>query len=174
MDAALERHCTMMVSMARGLAASLPDAAAAYREITQGCAQGMEVDRCSIWRFEGKARILRLIDLYEARNDAHMTGTILNVVDYPHYFREMWEGRVVDAEDAVQDDRTSEFAEGYLKPLGIASMLDLPLRTSKGLLGVICLEHCRPRAWSRLDVHSGAFIASMALLVMEAIEPRSA
>ena len=47
----------------------------------------------------------------------------------------------IDAIDAATDPRTAEFLESYSKPLGIVSMLDVPIRVNGCIIGVVCHEH---------------------------------
>jgi GAF domain-containing protein len=169
-DSPLERHLAAMHSMARAVATHVQDPQAAYRHLTEGCARGLEVDRVSIWRFEGLERSLRLLDLYDARTNAHMAGTLLNAVDFPVYFQEMWAGRVIDAENAREDPRTMEFRASYLEPLDIIAMLDVPLKGQGKLTGVLCNEHRHPRTWPSQDVRLATFTASLATVVMDALD----
>lgn len=169
-DSLLERHLAAMHGMARGLATSLQDPMSAYRHLTEGCARGLEVDRVSVWRFEGAERSLRLVDLYDARTNAHMTGTLLNAVDFPLYFQEMWAGRIIDAKIAREDPRTKEFRESYLEPLGIISMLDVPLKDQGKLLGVLCNEHRHPKTWPAPEVRLATFTANLATVVMDGLK----
>lgn len=162
----LERHHAAMLAMGRGITAGLVDPKAAFREFTECCARGLDVDRSSIWRFEGGAHRLCLLDLYEAPADAHQAGTTLDANDFPTYFREMWTGKAVDAHDAQTDPRTLEFTEVYLKPLGIVSMLDVSMKGPAGLVGVVCNEHRRPRLWKASEVRLAAFMASLATMVL--------
>ena len=66
------------------------------------------------------------------------------------------------ADDARSDPKTSEFTEGYLKPLGIAAMLDVPIRQHGRMVGIICAEHVGPaRAWSSEEAAFAAAVADL-------------
>ncbi len=164
------RHAAAMMAMARALAARTRSPQSAYRELTQTCARGLAVDRCSLWRFEGLDRVLRLVDLYDAQSDGHVSGTVLDAGKYPEYFRELWSGRLIAADDALVDPRTYEFRSSYLEPLGIVSMLDVPLRSQQGLLGVLCNEHRQARSWEPSDIRMASFTACLATVVMDGLE----
>jgi len=60
---------------------------------------------------------------------------------YPRYFRFIEESLLIAALDAQNDPRTSEFTEDYLKPLGIESMMDVPIRLGGTVIGIVCHEH---------------------------------
>ncbi|MCA9398664.1 MAG: PAS domain S-box protein, partial [Candidatus Omnitrophica bacterium] len=70
-------------------------------------------------------------------------------------------GRAIDADDALSDPRTEEFAEDYLKPYGIVSMLDAAVRVSGEIVGVVCCEHVGSmvKKWFGAEVH---FVAEVA------------
>jgi GAF domain-containing protein len=75
---------------------------------------------------------------------------------------------VVAAEDALRDPRTCEFAQSYLLPLNISSLLDVPIKIGDRLIGVVCLEHTGPvRAWQPEDQQFAAFVSSLVSLVIE-------
>jgi len=139
------------------------DHAKAYWAITEAAAQTLDVNRISIWFYDQKRNVLNCQDLLEMPAAKHSAGLELQALDYPRYFDALDAGRVVAAHDALTDPRTSEFDQGYLKPLGITSMLDAPVRTARGIVGVICIEHAGPaRQWT-LDEQN--FAASMADLI---------
>src|SRR5207253_1675524 len=82
-------------------------------------------------------------------------GTVIAAREFPRYFAALEESRVVAAEDASRDSRTSEFAEPYLRPLGIASMMDAPIRLHGALVGVVCHEHVgSKREWPLEDAET--------------------
>ena len=82
--------------------------------------------------------------LFELSTGQFSAGAELNAADYPAYFAALAGTDVLAAADARHDPRTREFAAGYLEPLGIGAMLDVPIRPD----GVLCHEHVGPpRAW---------------------------
>ena len=128
------------------------------RAVTETVAGACEVARVSVWLLEADGSFLDCISLFE--HSRHHDGMTLVASDYPAYFTALTGPRAVDAHDARTDPRTNEFAEGYLEPLGISSMLDAQLRIGGNLAGVLCLEHIgSPRRWSPAEV---AFAASVA------------
>ena len=52
-------------------------------------------------------------------------------------FDALMSGRAIDAHDACDDPRTSEFRDGYLVPGGISSMLDAAIRVGGKIVGVV-------------------------------------
>jgi PAS domain S-box-containing protein len=124
---------------------------AAAAALTEAAGTTMEVERTSVWLGSYEDGRIRCADLFERTPARHSSGTILPSARYPVYFAAVAAGRVIAAEDAGADARTSEFREDYLVPLGISSMLDAPIRAAGVIRGIVCFEHIGPvRAW-RID-----------------------
>ncbi len=144
------------------------DISPALRRITEISSRALRVDRASIWIFNKENTELVCLDLYESGVDSHSSGHTLTLKDFPHYISAISEGRVIAAHDAQSDIRTSEFTESYLKPLGIISMLDTPLRLSGQLIGVLCHEHIgSARQWAADEEAFAGSMSDIIALVME-------
>src|SRR5690606_20536501 len=88
--------------------------------------------------------------LYKKSIDLHCFDVAILKRKAPNYFKALEENRVLVIYDAVKDSATSDLKEFYLKPLGITSMLDAPIRAGGELLGVVCHEHIGTRRnWTR-------------------------
>ncbi|MEC9250114.1 MAG: GAF domain-containing sensor histidine kinase [Pseudomonadota bacterium] len=115
--------------------------------------------RASIWMLDRDHVELACLCLYDQSTDEISSGATLRAQDYPAYFEAFRASRVVNADDALRDPRTSEFAVGYLDVLGITSMLDTQISDRAGLRGVVCCEHVGPaREWTAEEC---AFVASL-------------
>jgi signal transduction histidine kinase len=113
--------------------------------------------------------------MYRRSERSFEKGQRLEVKDYPRYFRALDESRVVSAERAYSDPRTSEFTAGYLEPNGISSMLDVPIRMHGVLAGVLCHEHVGAlRDWPPPDQDFASSIADRITVSLEAEERRKA
>jgi PAS domain S-box-containing protein len=78
---------------------------------------------------------------------------------------------VLATADAVSDPATHEFAADYLLPLGIASMLDIPVWRRGEMVGVVCHEHVGSRReWSIEEQDFAASVADLVSLALEAEE----
>jgi PAS domain S-box-containing protein len=63
---------------------------------------------------------------------------------------------------------TSGLIENYLKPLGITSLLDVPVWVRGEVVGVICHEHIGPaREWSAEEIDFASSLAAMVSLALE-------
>jgi PAS domain S-box-containing protein len=146
-----ERACRQqaaLMELGRGNVLSAQDLESTLRELTRLVAETLDVERVSVWLFTADRSSLVLRDLYERTPARHSAGLALPVSAYPQYFRALERRDVIAADDARHDPSTREFSEGYLKPLGISSMMDAPIYMRGNLEGVLCHEHVGPaRRW---------------------------
>lgn len=135
------------------------------RRIVRACANAVSVQRASIWQLDASFSELTCLALYREDTDHYEQGATLQARTFPRYFAALANNRVIDASDALNDPRTREFADVYLKPQGIMSMLDATLRSKGDTRGVLCLEEIgTARLWTREEQ---AFVASVADLVSQ-------
>ncbi|RLU00578.1 MAG: hybrid sensor histidine kinase/response regulator, partial [Ketobacter sp.] len=133
------------------------------QELVIRMALALDVARAGIWLHAENGRELHCIALFERKTETCTEGFVLKQSEYPRYFEAMLQNAHVSVFDAQSDPRTSEFGEGYLKPLGITSMLDAVIPGGSGVVGVICAEHIGPRRnWTQPEE---AFVISLATLV---------
>lgn len=167
----LNRLLMAMTLLSRHRSIVSGDLGSALRDITRMAALSVQVQRASVWFLDETRTILTCACIFDGLEGLHSEGAQLSAGHYPTYFAEIERGRVVAAEDARQDPRTREFAEGYLIPLSITSMLDVPIKHGDKLAGVVCLEHTGPRrAWLPEEKQFAAFASSLVSLAMEATE----
>jgi PAS domain S-box-containing protein len=77
----------------------------------------------------------------------------------------------VVAADACTHEMTAELAEGYLRPLQIASMLDAPIQQGGQTVGVLCIEHGPDmRYWAAGEI---TFVDTLAEFIGMQLEARS-
>jgi PAS domain S-box-containing protein len=125
-----------------------PAAEPRWSRLAEEAALAAGVARAGIWEINRAGTELRCLALYDSGSGTHAQGAVLSARDYPRYFAALRANSLVAATDAIADPRTSEFAEGYLRPLGIAAMLDAAIQVGGQLAGVLCFEHVgAPRAW---------------------------
>ena len=145
------------------------DKRGAIEKILAADAHTLGVERVSYWTLDaGTAIVCEALCTLSGGVDAAFSGTRLAAADYPVYFAAILGNRPVTANRAQSDPATREFAAGYLKPLGITSMLDVPVWFQGKVVGVICHEHVGPaREWTGEDVSFASSIASMISLALE-------
>jgi GAF domain-containing protein len=128
-----------------GLTATQALSAAPFAErlrfILQSSARTLKVDRVGIWEWTAERSSIRCVDLFTATAHGHSAPLVLTRERYPRYFAALEGERLIAADDAYADERTSEFSDEYLPANGIGAMLDVPLRADDRTVGVLCFEH---------------------------------
>jgi PAS domain S-box-containing protein len=137
-------------------------------QITRVISHTLTVERVGIWFYDEDRTKITCVKLYEHDPDRHSSGLDLFAADFPLYFEALEEEMIIDANDAQRDGRTSEFAETYLAPLNITSMLDIPIQLGQTVIGVICMEHVgSQRHWDIEEKNFAKAAADQVALAME-------
>jgi PAS domain S-box-containing protein len=121
----------------------------------------INADRTSIWLYSKNNESIVCQQLYIKSEDKFYQGIELFEKDFKPYFDALKDNPIIVADDAETHPATSCFTEGYLKPLGVKSMLDVPILYKGVLLGVICIESLTNRAWNKLEVDFAQLLASL-------------
>jgi diguanylate cyclase (GGDEF)-like protein/PAS domain S-box-containing protein len=167
----LTRYQSVLLEMGKNGPAD-PDES--FRRLCEGASTTLGVERVGVWLFNADHTEILCRCLYtKTAGGCESPGTVILARDFPRYFASLEESRVVAAADARRDPRTSEFTEPYLKPHGITSMMDAPIRLHGALVGVVGHEHTTtPRDWPLEDQEFASSIADLAALSLEAAERR--
>lgn len=152
----------------RGLFAG--NVSATARRVTEAAAMLLLVERASVWFLdETKTRVV-CADLFERGKAQHTSGMELLARDYEPYFEALSRERTIAAEDAIADARTRCFSAGYLKPLGIGALLDVPIWAQGRMIGVVCCEHVGGRrAWTSDEETIAYVLSSLIAFTLEQI-----
>ncbi len=160
-------HRKALAAVARTASAGNGDLAASLRDLTELASQVLDCERASVWKLSADRTQIECLDLFERTAKQHSTGIVLTKDMAPTYFAAVESQDEIAADDALTDPRTREFRTSYLEPLGITSMLDIPVFRGEQLFGVICHEHIGPqRAWTQWDELLGSSVADMLALVI--------
>ncbi|MGI8998028.1 MAG: EAL domain-containing protein [Pyrinomonadaceae bacterium] len=171
----LRRQNAAIADLARRGVYYREDFDAAIKEITETASRTLDIERVSIWLFNDEQTQINCIDLYERGDDRHCEGIVLTEADCPAYFEEIRGVRVLAAHEACIDERTKGFTEKYLKPLGIGSMMDAPVRLGGRTIGIVCHEHKGAmRQWALDEQQFAASIGDLTSLALEARAHRRA
>ena len=164
----IRRHRDVLLELA---ALDKSDKRSALRTILGAGAQTLGVERVSYWSLdEGGAgmKCEASFTLSRGGEDPAFVGSRLSAAHYPTYFTAVLANRPVVTNDAQTDPVTIELAEGFLKPSGITSMLDVPVWFQGKVVGVICHVHVGPaREWSGEDIAFASSLASMVSLALD-------
>ena len=165
----LRKQQTALMELAKCQPLYSGDISAAFSEITKTAAHTLDIERASVWLYNNDHSKIHCVKLHELSAQRYSEGMELAAVDYPGYFQALQLERAIAADHAYTDSRTQEFSASYLTPLGIASMLDMPIRLGGNTVGVLCLEHVgTPRHWKLEEQNFANYLAYMATLAMEA------
>ena len=166
----LQTHLELMSQ--RGL--FLKEVGATVRRVDEGAAHTLGVERVSVWFLSSDQSVIQCADLFERSKAKHSTGVELKAKDFPPYFKALLRERTIAADDAHTDPRTSCFSESYLKPLGVNSMLDVPIWAGQKMVGVVCHEHIGPkRRWNADEETFAYLMSSYVALAIERSQTRA-
>lgn len=131
-------------------------------------ARSLKVERVSLWFYSGDRQHIECVYLFQQSAQGFTAGTTLTASDYPCYFAALQEERTITAHEAWFDPRTQEFRQSYLEPLGITSLLDVPIWAEGVMIGILCHEHIGPpRQWTVAEEQFAASLADLVSLVVE-------
>jgi signal transduction histidine kinase len=139
----------------------------AFQHALRLSAHTLGIARVGLWLFEAKETRIRCVALYSLEHGLQTGEEAIDLATCPHYARALYSRRVVAADDARSDARTSELGP-YLARHGITSLLDSPVFQKGEPFGIVCHEHVGPaRAWTQQDTHFAATVADMIGLYCE-------
>ncbi len=125
--------------------------------------QATGVERASIWLFndEKSSIVCHALFLF-SQSEFTVPLTELKKADFPSYFSFFESTKILSADDAHTHPNTKEFSKVYLEPLGINSMLDVPIKKGTKLVGVICFEHVGPKkTWSKIEITFASILSEL-------------
>lgn len=136
----LNQQNAALIELTRNKALSQGDWQTAIQEITTVVTRTLGVERASVWLYGKEKASINCVNLFELTANRHSQGTELIAADYLAYFRALEEDQIIAAHNAYTDPRTAGLSESYLKPFGITTLLDAPIRSGGETIGVLCLE----------------------------------
>jgi len=131
------------------------------KALTKEVTNSINADRCSIWLYNEDRTSIVCQQLYIEEEDKWYQDIELHKKDFQPYFLTLLINPIIVADDAETHHATSCFSESYLKPLGIKSMLDVPLIYKGETIGVICIESYRERKWDKVEIDFAQMLASL-------------
>ncbi|MEQ8997296.1 MAG: ATP-binding protein [Coleofasciculus sp. B1-GNL1-01] len=171
----LHHQNRVLMELAKNKALHQGNLQEAFQAITEATAQTLNIERVSIWLFDSNRTQIQCFDLFELSSRQHNEGTELTAVDYPNYFQALMADQLIAADNAHTDPRTGEFSSVYLTPLGIASMMDAPIRIGGQTVGVVCHEQVgQERHWTSEEQNFARSSGDLVSLVLEANQHQQA
>ena len=129
--------------------------------LTKEVVNSIDTDRCSIWLYNSDKTSIICQQLYVKSEDNWHHGIELFKNDFSAYFEHLSKDPVIMANNAETHPATSCFTDSYLKPLGIKSMLDVPIIFRGGVIGVVCIESLSLREWSKCEIDFSNMLSSI-------------
>ncbi|MEO8934084.1 MAG: sigma 54-interacting transcriptional regulator [Xanthomarina sp.] len=146
-----------------------------FEKITMLAAKTSEIGRVSIWKFNDKGTELICQNAYNLKQKKHIKEVQFKTIEYPEYFHSLFTNKTLKTDDALNDIRTSSFAEKYLKPLGITSTLDVLILGHYGYYGVLSFEHIGiKKKWNAEDEEFATSISNIISLAVVCDERNNA
>ena len=109
--------------------------------LAENLAKTLEVERASIWKISDEDMKLERQILYDRETNTDANYRMYKTTDLSAYLNAIHQDSIIDAEDALNDPRTRELIDTYLKPLNIHSLLDSAIQQDGHLIGILSVEH---------------------------------
>jgi PAS domain S-box-containing protein len=143
------------------------DSLAFAKHLVRSTSSAILCNRVSVWMLSEQGDEMFCLALHQNEGEQQLGQLLLRRADYPRYFSAVASRGWICANDAINDPATSEFAELYLKPLGISSMLDAGIIIAGKVVGILCLEHIGPQRQWHSDEE--AFVSAIAAVMAQTL-----
>jgi PAS domain S-box-containing protein len=131
------------------------------KALTKEVTDSINSDRCSLWLYNKDKTSIVCEQLYIKSENKWYNGIELFEKDFKPYFDYLKIDPIIIANNAEKHTATSCFTEPYLKPLGVKSMLDVPIIYRGEVIGVICIESLTLRKWKTIEIHFAQILSSL-------------
>ncbi|HEX6704516.1 MAG TPA: GAF domain-containing protein [Albitalea sp.] len=132
------------------------DHATARRELLAAIRGQFACSRASYWSLAGEPgnRVIECVASQAAPGVAeHVPGLTLRENDFPGYFGDLVQRRIVVCDDTLIDPRFASMRAHYDRPDGTRALLDAPFAANGRTFGVLCCEQVgAPRHWTPHDM----------------------
>lgn len=139
-----------------------------FKEITKLCAEVLQIDRVSIWKFNEDKTNLFFVSAFTLNEKDHCTDFKFKAYKIQEYFNLLLKNKTVLINDTVKNELTKNIVEDYLLPLGITSSLDVVIPGHYSPYGVVCFQHIGPKKeWTVEDEEFAMSISNIISLAIE-------
>lgn len=144
---------------------NLPELA---RQIAEVAGNILKVKFVSLWLFNLGYTKLCCKTLYDSTKKNHDTSGELTREAYPNCFAYLASGKLLAADNALEDERLAELREDYLVPKGVRSLLYIPIKIEDKVVGILGLQEQKQfRSWTFSDIETVRFLAGVMALGTE-------
>ena len=129
--------------------------------LTKEVVNSLNIDRCSIWLYNEDKTSIICEQLYLKKEDIWSQDIEMFEKDYKEYFDAIKINPIIIADDVFTHPATSCFTDTYSIPLGIKSMLDVPIIYKGKVIGIICNESLTSKVWHKVEVSFAEMLSSL-------------
>jgi len=129
--------------------------------LTKEVVNSLNIDRCSIWLYNEDKTSIICEQLYLKEEGIWVQDIEIFEKDYKEYFDAIRINPIIIADDVLTHPATACFTETYSIPLGVKSMLDVPIIYKGEVIGVICNESLTPKVWHKVEVNFAEMLSSL-------------
>jgi two-component sensor histidine kinase len=123
----------------------------------------LRIERVSVWLFNHTKTSIVSMGEFDMRTREFDKNNVLDTYRYPGYFSALRENRIILVEDVKTNKITKELYTDYFSLYSIYSLMDIPIRVSGELTGVICFEKTGVKKIFTEQEQSFAFSTSLVL-----------
>ncbi len=131
----------------------------------------LKIERTNAWLFNDNHDSIVSIGEYDTRNKSFVKNTIIHKSDCPSYFKAIAQNKIILIKNVLEHPYTNELNSSYSIPNNIISLMDIPLRISGEIIGVLCFEKTgdNERIFSEIEQ---TFAMSIAVVLASNLEAR--
>lgn len=155
-------------SLSKGTFISEGDVNGLAKEMLIQASQLLDIDRVNAWLMDVDHSSLQSLLSYDRiKNECLIEAPLLGS-DYPNYFEHISKNDIIISTDAQSEKFNQELLNGYLIPLEVRSMMEVPILSGGKIKGIICFEHLRSiREWTNDEQHFALALTQMLTLALE-------
>ncbi|WP_431133967.1 sigma 54-interacting transcriptional regulator [Psychroserpens mesophilus] len=152
------------------------DLSKSFKSVTKYAAETLNVGRVSVWQFNQNRTELKCKKLYILNENRYEKDHVITQVDNSEYFKVLNTNKTVLIKDVENSSITQKFAQSYLIPNKIKSLMDILINGADGYYGIICFEHVgdSTREWTADEQEFATSIASVVSSMVESYERKIA
>ncbi|MFC0604897.1 PAS domain S-box protein [Winogradskyella pulchriflava] len=148
------------------------DPSKSFKSVTKYAAETLNVARVSIWKFNENRSELECKKLFLLDENRFENGHIITHINTTEYFKILDEKKTILINDVEKEPVLKQFAQSYIKPNNIKSLMDVLINSADGYYGIICFEHIgeQARSWTADEQEFATSIASIVSSMVESYE----
>jgi two-component sensor histidine kinase len=128
----------------------------------------LRIERVNVWIFKNNPNRIECIGNYCHQIKGFTKGEVLLEEQIPTYFSHLKSDQAIRIKNVNTNDISKELKESYCKPIGIQSIMDIPVRIEGKLAGVICFEDLKSeRDWTNDEVNFAFAVSQIVSLSIE-------